>query len=157
VADRSAYVDALHLLSRRELSVAQCRERLLAKGHSESDIDAAVERLLDTRALDDRRVAGAFVRMAIEIKGRGRLRVLRELQARGIAGEVAAGALADFFSNTDEQSLVSRAVQKRLRGRTRIQDQAEYGRLYRYLMRQGFTPAAVSSALRALRRGGTDD
>jgi regulatory protein len=157
VADRSAYVDALHLLSRRELSVAQCRERLLEKGHSEPEIEAALQRLQDTRALDDRRVAGAYVRTAVQIKGRGRLRVARELQARGIARDVAAGALADFFDDADEQALVSRAVQKRLRGRTTVKDQAEYGRLYRYLMRQGFTPGAVSSALRALRRGHTDD
>jgi regulatory protein len=157
VAERSAYVDALHLLSRRELSVAQCRERLLAKGHSESDTDTAIERLLDTHALDDRRVAAAYVRMAVQIKGRGRLRVQRELQARGITGEAAAGALADVFGSNDEESLVSRAVQKRLRGRTTVQDTAEYGRLYRYLMRQGFTPGAVSSVLRSLRRGHTDD
>jgi regulatory protein len=157
VAERSAYVDALHLLSRRELSVAQCRERLLEKGHSASDIDAAVERLLDTRALDDRRVARAYVRTAVEIKGRGRLRIKRELQARGIPADVAAEALADFFESADEPSLVSRAVQKRLRGRSAIEDRAEYGRLYRYLMRQGFTPSVVSSALRSLRGGRPDD
>ncbi len=157
MAERSAYIDALHLLSRRELSVAQCRERLTGKGHSESDIDTAIERLLETRALDDRRVARAYVRMAVEIKGRGRLRVQRELQARGITSDVAAEAVADFFGSADEQSLVSRAVQKRLRGRPAVLDRAEYGRLYRYLMRQGFTSAAVASALRSLRHGHTDD
>ena len=33
---RSAYLDALHLLSRRALSVAECRDRLLARDHLRS-------------------------------------------------------------------------------------------------------------------------
>jgi regulatory protein len=150
---RSAYLDALHLLARRELSVDECRQRLLDKDHPAEDIDAAIAHLLETGGLDDARVARAYARTAVNIKGRGRLRVQRELNDKGIPRDVAAAALAEVFGDADERAMVARAIQKRLRGRTTVKDRAESARLYQYLMRQGFTPAAVMAALRKLRSG----
>jgi regulatory protein len=148
----SAYLDALHLLSRRALTISECRDRLLARQHQTDTVDAAIAHLLDTGALDDRQLALAHARTAVEIKGRGRLRVVRELQARGVDKEIAAEAVAEVFGEKDERSLVARALQKKLRGRPRPADAAEYARLYQYLMRQGFTPAVVVDTLRKLRR-----
>lgn len=150
---RTAYVDALHLLGRRELSVHQLRERLRDREHAEEDIDRTVDLLLANRALDDMRVAATYVRTAIKVKGRGRLRIQRELQAIGIAKDVAAQAIADAFGEVDERSLITKALQKKLRGKPQISSPAEYARVYQFLMRQGFSPAAVSAALRAHRRG----
>jgi SOS response regulatory protein OraA/RecX len=82
------------------------------------------------------------------VKGRGRLRVARELHAMGIAKETAAAALAETFGDVDERTLVNRALQKKLRGRPRIATPAERARLYQYLMRQGFTPGSIMAALR---------
>src|SRR4051812_38811438 len=65
VTERSAYLDALHLLARRELSVRQLRDRLADREHPLDEIDAAIARLLETRALDDERVANAFARTAV--------------------------------------------------------------------------------------------
>jgi len=152
---RSAYLDALHLLARRELSVDECRQRLLDKDHRAEDIDAAIAHLLETGGLDDARVARAYARTAVNIKGRGRLRVQRELNDKGIPRDVAAAALAEVFGDADERAMVARAIQKRLRGRTTVKDRAESARLYQYLMRQGYTPAAVMAALRKLRSGST--
>lgn len=151
--DRTAYVDALHLLGRRELSVRQLRERLRDREHSPEDVDRAIDLLIENRALDDRRVAAAYVRTALKVKGRGRLRIQRELQAMGIEKEVAAEALADAFGEVDERSLIAKALQKKLRGTTKIASPADYARVYQFLMRQGFSPAAVSAALRAYRKG----
>ncbi len=148
----SAYLDGLRLLARRELSVAGLRARLADRDHSREAIDEAVARLLETGALDDARVARAYARTASTVKGRGRLRIARELQAMGIAREVAAAALGDVFGDVDERALIARAIQKKLRGRTRIADRAEQVRLYQYLMRQGFSPAAAALALRNLGR-----
>ena len=149
----SAYVDGLRLLGRREMSVAQLRARLLEREHDRDDVDAAIERLTETRALDDRRVASAYARTALKIKGRGRLRIQRELQAMGISKDIVAEVLADTFGEVDERGLISKAVQKKLRMRGKIDTQADYARIYQFLMRQGFSPAAVSAALRARRKG----
>jgi regulatory protein len=155
VAD--AYVDALRLLAGRELSVAECRARLLARGHGAEDADAAIARLLEAGALNDERVARAYARTAVGVKGRGRLRIARELHDKGIARDVVSAALAEVFGELDERSLVGRALQKKLRGRPKPASQSEFARLYQYLMRQGFSPAVVSDELRRLRGGRGDE
>ena len=150
---RTAYVDGLQLLGRRELSVKQLRERLLDRDHAAEDVDRAIALLLEHRALDDARVAAAYVRTALKMKGRGRLRIRRELQAMGIDAEVAGAALAEAFGDVDERALITQALQKRLRGK-KIASPAEYARVFQYLMRQGFPPDTVTAVLRAQRRGG---
>ena len=153
----SAYIDGLALLGRRELSVAQLRSRLLDRDHSAEETDEAIARLLETGALDDRRVALAYARTASKIKGRGRLRVTREMQALGISREVVAEAVAEVFSDLDERALIDRAIQKKLRGGKKPSTMQERARLYQFLMRQGFTPAAVSTALRRIGGARSDD
>ncbi len=151
--ERTAYVDALHMLGRRELSEKQLRDRLHDREHSAEDIDRAIQLLQENRAVDDARVAAAYVRTAIKIKGRGRLRIQHELREIGIPNDVAAQALAEAFGETDERGLITRALQKKLRGKPKIQDTAEYARVYQFLMRQGFSSAAVTAVLKAHRRG----
>ena len=155
VAD--AYTDALRLLAGRELSVSRCRTRLLDRDHDPADVDRAIERLLEDGSLNDARVARAYARTAVNVKGRGRLRVARELQELGIARDVAAAALADIYGELDERSLVARAVQKKLRGRAKPSTPADFARIYQHLLRQGFSPSAASAEVRRLRRPATDD
>ncbi len=149
----SAYLDALNLLSRRALTVAECRGRLVDRGHPADQIDAAIDHLRETGGLDDDKLARAMAQTSVDVKGRGKLRIVRELVARGVEQQTASRAVADVFEDRDERTLVNRAVQKKMRGRARPSTPAEFARLYQHLMRQGFTPAVVSATIRALRRG----
>ena len=153
----SAYSDALRLLAGRELSEHDLRARLVDREHPPDEIDAALARLKESGAVDDRRVAVAYARTAAQVKGRGRLRIARELQNMGIARDVANEAIATVFGDVDERGLIDRAIQKKLRGGRKPTTIQERARLYQYLMRQGFTPAAVSSALRKLGGSGALD
>jgi len=153
---RTAYIDALQMLGRRELSVRQVRDRLLERDHSAEDVERAITLLLENRALDDARVAAAYVRTALKVKRRGRLRIRRELDAMGIAPEVAGEALADAFGEVDERTLVRQALQRKLRGK-KIVTRAEYARAFQHLMRQGFSPATVTAVLREASRVSYDD
>jgi regulatory protein len=146
----SAYLAALKLLVRRELTVEGVRSRLREREYRDTDISAAIDRLLQTGALDDARVARAYARTAATVKGRGRLRVMRELQALGVARQTAAEAVGEVFGDLDERTMIAKAIQKKLRGRAKLRDQGERVRLYQFLMRQGFSPAAVADALRKL-------
>lgn len=145
------------MLAARELSAAECRERLIARGHDPEEVAAAVGHLQETGGLDDRRVALALARTWATVKGRGRLRVQRELASRGIDREVASAAIGEVFGDLDERRLVNDAIRKRLRGRTGVADRAEAARLYQYLLRQGFPPAIVQAAVRRLTKGALDD
>ena len=141
------------MLARRELSVSQVRHRLADREHSQDAIDSAIEVLLESRALDDTRVAKAYARTASNIKGRGRLRVQRELQEMGISKDIAAEAIAEVFGDLDERALIDKAIKKKLRfsaGPRRTLTLQERSRLYQFLMRQGFTPAGISAALRKI-------
>lgn len=153
----SAYTDALQLLARRELSERGLRDRLVDRGHPADEIDRVVKHLLETKSLDDGRVARAYARTAANVKGRGRLRVMRELTAMGIARDVASEALADVFADVDERALIAKALQKKMRGRPRVTNAAEHARLYQFLMRQGFTPAGIAAALRKMGSGNVTD
>jgi len=137
------------MLGRRELSEAQVRERLARRGHEPDSVDAAVSRLRDERAIDDARVAEAIVRTQSAVRGRGRLRVLREVESAGIAAAIARRAVDDVFDALDPDRLVEASLAKRLDEREPIADDAEFRRLYRYLIGQGFEADRVIAVLKA--------
>jgi regulatory protein len=143
-----AYIDALRMLGRRELSEAQVRQRLERRQHAAEDIEAAVERLRAERAIDDRRVADAIARTQTSVKRRGKLRVRRQIEQAGIAPALARRVTDEVFESLDPEALIAAALGRRLRGRDRIADAAEFNRLYRYLIGQGFEADRVLAILR---------
>jgi regulatory protein len=147
-----AYTTALTLLSRRELSVKQLRERLTRRQLDAADIEAAITRLVDDRTVDDRRVAIAFARMEASIKGRGKRRVLQAIQRLGVSADVAESAVDEVFDEVDEAALFERALDKALKGReARDLDEKGKARVIRRLVSQGFEPSRVFNALRRLK------
>ncbi|MGE3512928.1 MAG: regulatory protein RecX [Vicinamibacterales bacterium] len=154
---RDPYVTGLAWLARRELSEAQLRRRLTRQGHSTDAIDTAIVRLKQERALDDARAAEAIARTELVLRGRGRLRVGRQIRQAGIAEGTADRALDRVYEEVDPHDLLVAALDKRLRGRPTIADEKEMQRLYRYLIAQGFESERVAQLLRSrLRRGGLD-
>jgi regulatory protein len=147
-----AYLDAIKMLARRELSESQVRQRLARRGYDEDRIDAAIQRLKNERAIDDRRVASAIARNETQIKRHGKLRVRRQIENAGIARETARQAVTEAFEDLDEGALLEAALDKRLRGRLTIGSDAEFQRLYRSLIAQGFEADAVMKVLMDRRR-----
>ncbi len=148
----SAYIDGLKMLGRRELSERQVRQRLAQRDHTPEEIDEAVARLRDQRAIDDQRVAEAIARTETGIRKRGRIRVRMQLERAGIAKETARQALDAVFQDLDGDALLESSLRKRLRGRDTIADDREFQRLFRFLVGQGFESDRVMQALRAKRR-----
>jgi regulatory protein len=144
------------MLGRRELSEAQVRQRLTRREHDPDAIDAAVARLLAERAIDDNRVAEAIARTEAGVRRRGKLRVLRKIESAGIATATAKRAVDAIFEDLDPAELLEAALRKRLRGRDHITDKAEFARLYRYLVGQGFEPHLVLARLRKNHQGHED-
>jgi regulatory protein len=147
VAD--AYTVALTLLSARELSESQLRTRLKRRQIDADDIDAAVSRLKADRTLNDRRVALAIARMESAIRHRGRARVIQKIRQAGIDGDTAEEAVREVFEEVDEQDLLERAFERRLRGKA-VKDLDDKGRarIVRGLVAQGFGLGAVLKRLK---------
>ena len=151
----AAYAAGLRLLAGRELSEHQVRERLQKRGLPEEAIDAALARLRASGAVDDRRVAAACARTDTHVKGHGRARVLRHLQAIGIDRDAAEQAVGAVLASEDEGALLARALARRLHGPARpITDPREFRRLHSHLVRQGFDPSQVTALLKARSKRG---
>ncbi|HEX3644865.1 MAG TPA: RecX family transcriptional regulator [Vicinamibacterales bacterium] len=142
------------MLGRRELSEQQLRQRLARKQYSQDDIDEAIVRLRQERAIDDRRVAEAIARTETGVRKRGRVRVRLQLERAGIAAETAKAAIDSVFDAIDDDRLLESSLRKRLRGRETIADDREFARLFRYLIGQGFESDRVMKALKAYRMKG---
>ena len=141
----NARVVALRLLGRRDYTVAEMREKLIARGGDADDINTTIDGLIAEGLLDDRRVASAHLRTAARVKGRGRLRIARELAARGIAPDIVEDTVASL-SDEEEASAVERLlVRKRLPPRMSM---PERRRLFQQLLRRGFRADVIAKVLR---------
>lgn len=138
-------VAALRLLGRRDYTTHELRERLLAREHPADDVDAALDSLRTDGLLDDRRVAASHVRIATSVKGRGRLRIARELEARGLDRALVQEALAALPADEDAEAirrwLARRALPPRLPA-------ADHRRVFAQLLRRGFPADAIARVLR---------
>jgi regulatory protein len=150
VAD-DPYVAGLKMLARRELSESQLRSRLIRQRFTPDEIDRAVARLRREQSLDDHRTARACARDEIRLKRHGRTRVLRQLQALGIAADVARDAVREAFAEVDEDALLHQAFERRLGAGTML-DSAGMRRVHRYLIGQGFDPGRVTTLIREYAR-----
>ena len=124
------------------------RTRLVRRDFEAGEIDAAVTRLRQERALDDSRTAMACARTEALVKRHGRLRALQQLHALGIARDVAGAAIAEVFDELDEDLLIRQALDRRLRHGQSLEDPATIRRVHRYLLTQGFDATRVHAAVR---------
>jgi regulatory protein len=153
-----AYTTALTLLSRRELSTRQLRDRLARRKFASSEIDNAIDRLTRDGTLDDRRVALALARMEASIRRHGRRRVLQQMQRLGIRADIAKDAVAEVFAEIDEAVILDQAIARRLKGATLdALDEKAAARIVRGLVGQGFEPSQVYARLRTRHRSPKDD
>jgi regulatory protein len=137
---------ALRLLGRREYTVAELRSRLVARGYPPDDTDRALETLVAERLADDRRAALAHIRTGSRIKGRGRHRLRRELEARGVDPDLVSDLLAGH-SETDELAAATQVLaRKRPAGRLSMADRR---RLFQHLLRRGFSADLIARVLKA--------
>jgi regulatory protein len=152
LAANAAYIDGLKMLGRRELSEQQVRQRLARKQYQQDEIDEAIARLREERAINDQRVAEAIARTETGIRKRGKVRVRMQLERAGIAKDTAKQAIDDVFESIDSDELLEASLRKRLHGREHLADDREFQRLFRYLIGQGFESDRVLHALRAKRK-----
>ena len=144
-----AFAVALTLLAARELSESQLRARLIRRKFDSDDVDDAIARLKADGTLNDRRVALALARMESAIKHRGRARVIQKVRQAGINGDIAADAVREVFEDVDENALLDRALERRLRGKSlRDLDERGRARVVRALAAQGFSLERILKKLR---------
>jgi len=141
---RSARSAALALLSRRDYSTYELQQKLTDRGFDDDAIEDAVADLGARGFVDDRRVAAAHVRTASKVKGRGRIRIARELAARGIARDVIDEAV-NALEPGEAIDAIRRILQrKRWPAKPSL---VERQKMFRHLLGRGFPAETISRAL----------
>jgi len=148
-SSKAAYFRALRWLTARELSEGQVRARLVEKGYTADAIKPAVERLLNERAIDDRRAATAVARTEAKVRRHGPHRIMSKLIAMRIDRELAKDVVRELFGEEPEEALLEQTLEIRLRGNPeRLKDPRERRKILAYLVRQGFSASAASAIIR---------
>ena len=151
---RDLKTTALDILGRRENTRAQLRRKLIQRKFNAEDVDRTLDELTAAGFLDDARAAKTFARHASNIKGQGRMRIARELAAKGVDPDIVAQTLDGQIDPAEEAERLQAALEKKARGRD-LADRKESSKVWQALVRLGFSPDAVSKALR--KRGVKED
>ena len=131
---------AVKLLAAKPRSVAELRERLLEKEWAdEAAVEHALAKLKEYGYLDDDRFAFGFASYRVRQKPVGRQRLARDLQTKKVTRETADAALDLVYTETPEEELIERAIDKRARLRGRPRTRRETKSLYDHLLRLGFS------------------
>lgn len=149
-----ARVMAMTLLSRREYTAHEVQTKLVERGCSADDAATVIGALVGEGLVDDRRAAAAHVRTAARIKGRGRHRIERELEARGISAPIVREVLGDLTPQAELEAIRRILARKRTPPRP---DPATRRRLFQHLLRRGFSSDAVARVLREGGKGTIDN
>jgi regulatory protein len=124
---------ALKLLARREHSRAELGRKLAAHSEDAAEIDRLLDELESRGWLSERRVAEQMVHAR---RSRfGMQRIERDLLAKGVSGEVVAGAMQDLKEG--ELAAAREVWRKKFGGRV-PRNQAERGKQARFLQGRGF-------------------
>jgi len=149
---------AVKLLAAKPRSVAELRERLLEKEWAdEAAVEHALEKLKEYGYLDDERFAFGFASYRVRQKPVGRQRLARDLKDKKVSRETADAALDLLYSETSEEELIERAIEKRVRLRGRPATRQEVKSLYDHLQRRGFSYDLIIRKVREIGDAGTEE
>jgi regulatory protein len=140
----ATYRTALRAVERRSFARADLGRRLRRKGHAPEAIERALGRLAEHGFLDDAAFAASYVETRAA-RGRGPLRLARDLAAMGVERSVIDRALAVHAGSADTAGDVPRALAaKRAAQLGDLPRHVRRRRVLAYLARRGFSGREVT-------------
>jgi len=130
----SAKSVAVRLLSRREHSAFEIRDKLQKRDFDEAEIAQAIVELQQGGWLSDERYTEVYIRMR-QLKGFGPIRIAMELNERGVKQAIVE-AFLDANDESWQQTLVQQ-YQKKYRNKL-IEDYNDKAKRIRFLQYRGF-------------------
>lgn len=152
------FARAVKLLAARPRSIAELRERLLRhRGTDTRIVDQVVSRLREYGYLDDERFAFSYASLKVKQKPVGRRRLAHDLRFKKVDRQVADDVLELVYTETSEEDLIERAIEKRLRVRGRPANRVAAKALFDHLLRLGFEYELVSEKVKSLLASDPDE
>lgn len=145
------YEYAVGALARRMRSVAELKRLLRPRVEAETEIgqtlvELVIRRLKDQGYLNDARYAAAYSSFRRDNEKFGRRRVITDLKAKGVHGEVIEKAVdAAFEAVSEEKQAREYLRRKRL---MKPKDQRQAARIFRQLARAGFGAKTIFTILK---------
>ena len=140
----ATYRTALRAVERRAFARADLGRRLRRKGHAPEAVERALERLAEHGFLDDAAFAANYVETR-GARGRGPLRLARDLSAMGVERSVIQRAIAAYAGGADLAGELPRALAARRAAQLGdLPRHVRRRRVLAYLARRGFSGREVS-------------
>ncbi|MBV9341467.1 MAG: RecX family transcriptional regulator [Acidobacteria bacterium] len=145
------YEYAVNALARRMRTIAELKRMLRRRVDAESEIgqtlvELVTRRLKDQGYLSDLKYAALYSALRRDNEKFGRRRVISDLKAKGVHGEVLDKAVESAFAEVDDQKQAREYLRRKRIERPRNQKQA--ARVFRQLVRAGFRSSTVFQILR---------
>ena len=131
---------AIRLLSRREHSRFELKQKLLQKRFPEKEIEKTLDQLTQENLQSDDRFAHSYVRYRTQA-GFGPLRLIAELHERGIVNHMIA-CLVDMHSDQWEKQL--QVVAKKKFSDIPAKNLKEKNKQFRFLISRGFSADMIA-------------
>jgi regulatory protein len=149
--EEELYEYAVGALARRMRSVAELKRLLRNKVEAGTEfgqtlVELIIVRLKNQGYLNDARYAAAYSSFRRDNEKFGRMRVVTDLKAKGVHGDVIEKAVSAAYEEVDEEKL-ARAYLRRKRLQ-KPADQKQAARVFRQLMRAGFQLKTVFAILK---------
>jgi len=153
LADEELFEYAVKCLGMRAFSTGNLQAKLRLKAARPAAVDGVIARLKDIGYLDDRQFAETFASARVQNGGFGRQRLLSDLRARRISGNLAAEAVDRALDGRSEAELIDAWIERRmpsLASAGRIDDDRKFAAAFRRLRRAGFTTGPILAALKKI-------
>ncbi len=141
---------ALRYLSFRDRTSSELKKYLSEKEFPPEEVGETIEAFLECGLLSDEKYCANYVRFAVE-KGRGPLRIEKELRDKGIAVEDIRTELEAYFAEGRESEIALEYAEKMRAGSEELSEK-ELARIGRRLAAQGFHSSVLFGVIGKLRR-----
>jgi len=148
--EESLYEYAVGALGRQMRTVAEIkrlmRRRVSDQRHGELLVDVVVARLKMHKYLNDTSYAESYTRFRKENEKFGRMRVVQDLKAKGVHGDIIESTVGAAYGDVNEEKL-AREFLKRKRI-VKPENQKQAARVFRTLVRAGFGSRVIFGILK---------
>jgi regulatory protein len=149
--EEEAYEYAVGALGRRMRSVAELKRLLRRRVEVESEygqtlVELVIRRLKDQGYLNDAKYAAAYSSFRRDNEKFGRRRVITDLKAKGVHGEVIESAVDSVYEDVNEEKQAREYLRRKRVAKPK--ERKDAARVFRHLLRAGFAPKTVFAILK---------
>ena len=145
------YEYAVAALARRMRSIAELKRLLRQKVEADTEfgqtlVELIIRRLKDQGYLNDAKYAAAYSSFRRDNEKFGRMRVITDLKAKGVHGDVIDSAVSAAFDEVNEEKQARAYLQRKRLVKPATEKQA--ARIFRQLVRAGFRSKTIFTILK---------